>query len=99
MNMDILNPLFRGARDSETGDLGLSAAISADPLQARAHRLWRRVARECEAMADHAYGRGVCMSEGTALLVDQALGIGSRNDLQAVPLSRMRAGIARTWHW
>jgi hypothetical protein len=53
MNMDILNPLFRGARDSETGDLGLSAATSADPLQASANRLWRRVARECEAMADH----------------------------------------------
>ena len=93
MIIDDLKARIRGAKDSATGDLVLSGVTGAAELpQASAPRLWRRVARECEAMAEHAYSTGLGVPGEVAALIDEALDAFGRDDLLILLTTRQEAG-------
>ena len=86
MNIDALSAQIRGVKGSEPADANASTAgDAAELVQWSANRLWRRVAHECEAMADHAYSAGLNIPEETALLVDEALAVFGRSPVRDLP--------------
>jgi hypothetical protein len=92
MNFNTLHTRFRRERKSETADLISFAASDAAKLtHESANRLWRRVARECEAMAEHAYSTGLGIPGEVAALIDEALATFGRDD-GVVLLKRQETG-------
>jgi hypothetical protein len=93
MNFNTLHTRFRRERKSETADLVSFVASDAAKLaHESANRLWRRVARECEAMAEHAYSTGLGIPGEVAALIDEALATFGLNDVLALPTTRQEAG-------
>jgi hypothetical protein len=85
MNVDVLKTPGRGAETSGTADLVQSGARRAlEPAQEGEKRLWRRVAQECEAMAEYAYSAGLGLPGDVATLVDEALAIFGHEDVQVL---------------
>jgi hypothetical protein len=87
VNIDALSGQVRGG--SGAAEATPSTAVgAAEFVHWDANGLWRRVAHECEAMADHAYGTGLTIPEETALLIDEALAIFGRSPFQNLPPAR-----------
>jgi hypothetical protein len=89
--MNISNIQTIGAKDDATADLVLSAATApVEPPRGGANRLWGRVARECEAMAEHAYSVGLNVPVEVAKPTDEALSAFGPSGLLAPPPPRQR---------
>ncbi|HYP58262.1 MAG TPA: hypothetical protein VEQ35_08260, partial [Beijerinckia sp.] len=66
--------------------------IGSQLAQESSNHLWRRVARECEAMAEHAYSTGLDIPGEVATLIDEALAVFGSNGVQVAPAKRKSTG-------
>jgi hypothetical protein len=78
------------AETSGTGDLVPRRAL--EPPKETEKALWRRAARECEAMAEYAYSAGLGLPGEVATLVDETLAVFGHDDVQVLVGTRQAIG-------